>query len=452
MEKSRAEAFAPDKLYRPALQIVRSLQAAGHEAYIAGGAVRDHLLGREQSDIDIATSAPPEVCTTLFKRTVAVGESFGVIIVMIGDRNFEVATFRKESGYQDGRHPEEVSFCSAKEDVSRRDFTVNGLFWDTKQNRILDWVGGEADIHSKLIRCIGSAEARFKEDHLRMLRALRFAAQLGFTLEAATQEAIKDLACHISLVSMERIRIELEKLLKAEFRDEGLALMQETGLGQAVWARLFKDIPEEWRRKPRKTALEQGTIPAIVPQHLSRLRISVNACAFPVLSWWVLLMDLYLQLRDNQEHATLSEALIHLATELENGVQHQGRALRFSKDELSALRVAQRAYPLLERVSALRLADRLRLLRHPGLDLALQLYAHLEPLKHKSLCALLCDLSVAHVATLAKPPLLTGHDLIKAGVKAGPAIGLTLGLLETEQLEGRIRTHEDAVGWIKSQL
>src|SRR2546422_2395469 len=180
-----------DSLRDRAAEIVRRLQKAGFAAFWVGGCVRDFLLGREPVDYDIATAALPEQIEKLFKRTIPVGRKFGVMIVVEGDHQFQVATFRAEADYQDGRHPEQVTFGDAMADARRRDFTINGLFFDPVHEKLQDWVGGEADLRAKLIRTIGSPEERFAEDHLRLLRAVRLAAQLGFEIESATFAAIK---------------------------------------------------------------------------------------------------------------------------------------------------------------------------------------------------------------------------------------------------------------------
>ncbi|MEI6316002.1 MAG: hypothetical protein WCO89_14105, partial [Syntrophus sp. (in: bacteria)] len=174
-----------------ALSIVRTLRSAGHEAFFVGGCVRDLLRGEAPEDYDIVTSARPDAVQDLFPRTYPVGVSFGVILVSESDLLYEVATYRKESEYEDGRHPSQVSFATAREDVYRRDFTVNGLLMDPETGEIVDYVGGAADIERRVIRTIGNPEERFAEDHLRMLRAVRFAANLGFLIEAETSEAIK---------------------------------------------------------------------------------------------------------------------------------------------------------------------------------------------------------------------------------------------------------------------
>src|SRR6266566_4131614 len=174
-----------------ATEIVRRLQTAGFAAFWVGGSVRDFLLGREPGDYDIATSALPEQIEALFKRTIAVGRKFGVIVVVEKGHQFQVATFRAESEYRDGRHPEQVVFGDAMADARRRDFTVNGLFYDPVQDKLHDWIGGEADLRTKTIRTIGIPAERFAEDHLRLLRAVRLAAQLGFQIEAETLQAVK---------------------------------------------------------------------------------------------------------------------------------------------------------------------------------------------------------------------------------------------------------------------
>src|SRR6202142_2080705 len=198
-----------------AVEVVRQLQTAGFSAFWVGGCVRDFLLGREPQDYDIATSARPEEIEKLFKRTVAVGRKFGVMIVVEGGHQFQVATFRAEADYQDGRRPEKIIFANAEADASRRDFTVNGLFYDPLTKKSHDWVGGEKDLRAKIIRTIGKPEERFGEDHLRLLRAVRFAAQLGFEIEPKTLAAVKKLAPKIKLISAERIRDELIKLFSA---------------------------------------------------------------------------------------------------------------------------------------------------------------------------------------------------------------------------------------------
>jgi poly(A) polymerase len=212
--------------------ITRALQAAGHEALFAGGCVRDRLLGRPLKDIDIATSATPDQIEALFQgQTVAVGKSFGVILVLRDGYSFDVATFRSDGAYVDGRHPQSIAYTTAEADAARRDFTINGLFEEPETGNILDYVNGRADLAAQLIRTIGNPEQRFQEDHLRMFRALRFASVLGFQLDGATLKSIKDHASWICSVSAERTSKELIRLLCESAKPSiGLDLLLESGL------------------------------------------------------------------------------------------------------------------------------------------------------------------------------------------------------------------------------
>src|SRR5215212_539828 len=217
-----------------ATEIVRRLQDAGFEAFWVGGCVRDVLLGREPYDYDIATNARPDQSEKLFPKIIPVGKQFGVLLVVEGGHQFQIATFRAEADYKDGRRPETIRFADAREDAFRRDFTVNGLFFDPIANQLHDWVSGEADLRAKIIRTIGSPDERFAEDHLRLLRAIRFAAQLGFEIEARTFAAIQQTAPKIERVSAERIRDELIKLFSPPHAARGLDLLRDSGLLQHV--------------------------------------------------------------------------------------------------------------------------------------------------------------------------------------------------------------------------
>ncbi|HEY6167210.1 MAG TPA: CCA tRNA nucleotidyltransferase, partial [Verrucomicrobiae bacterium] len=217
-----------------ATEIVRRLRDAGFAAFFVGGCVRDQLLGREPQDFDIASNARPEDIERLFPRTIPVGKQFGVMLVIEHGRQFQVATFRAESEYRDGRHPESVTFTDAINDARRRDFTVNGLFLDPISDEVHDWVGGQADLQARVVRTIGVAEERFAEDHLRLLRAVRFAAQLGFNIEPVTFAAVKANAAKIQTVSAERVREELLKLFRPPHAGRGLELLRDSGLLEHV--------------------------------------------------------------------------------------------------------------------------------------------------------------------------------------------------------------------------
>ena len=208
-----------------AAEIVAKLQQAGFDTFWVGGCVRDFLLGREPQDFDVATDAKPEQVEKLFCKTIPVGKKFGVIIVVENEIQFQVATFRAEADYQDGRRPEKIEFANAEADASRRDFTVNGLFYDPLTEKIHDWIAGEKDLRTKIIRTIGAPEERFGEDHLRLLRAVRFAAQLKFEIEPRTFAAVQSLAPKIKIISAERVREELIKLFSPPHAARGLVLL-----------------------------------------------------------------------------------------------------------------------------------------------------------------------------------------------------------------------------------
>ncbi len=224
------EIYRQDPQFRLAEKICQTLQSGGHQALLAGGCVRDFLLHRTPQDFDVATSATPDQVEALFPKTVAVGKNFGVIVVVEGEEQVEVATFRKDGVYEDGRRPSTIEFAAAEEDAQRRDFCVNGLFYDLKTQTVLDYVGGGEDIQKKRIRAIGEPKKRFEEDHLRLLRAVRFAAQLGFEIENETLAAVKASASLIKTVSGERIQDEMTKLLTSQDPEKGLRLMFETEL------------------------------------------------------------------------------------------------------------------------------------------------------------------------------------------------------------------------------
>ena len=215
--------------------ILRRLRRDGYEAYLAGGCVRDILMGTEPKDYDIATSATPQQICRIYPRAQKVGAHFGVVIVRQFGQQVEVATFRTDGPYRDGRHPETVTFSTAQADSKRRDFSINGMFYDPESDRVIDYVGGQADLRRKLIQAIGNPEQRFEEDHLRMLRAVRFACSLGFDIEQETFEAIYNRASKIASISPERIREELEKILCAPGRADGFRLLCESGLLPHLW-------------------------------------------------------------------------------------------------------------------------------------------------------------------------------------------------------------------------
>jgi tRNA nucleotidyltransferase/poly(A) polymerase len=215
-------------------KICQVLSKAGYQTVLAGGCVRDALLGQIPADFDIASEAPPEEIEKLFSKTVAVGKSFGVIVVVEEGEEFEVATFRTEGPYLDGRHPQSVGFATAEEDAQRRDFTINALFYDLQSQKVIDYVGGENDLKHEVLRAVGDPLQRFAEDHLRILRGLRFMCQLDFSVEEKTWQAMVKTAALISKVSRERIHVEMEKMLQAKAFEKRLSSVIESGILQVL--------------------------------------------------------------------------------------------------------------------------------------------------------------------------------------------------------------------------
>ena len=231
-------------------KIVRKLVEAGYIAYFAGGWVRDLLMGHPSADIDIATNAPPEKIIELFPKTIAVGISFGVVIVVMKGHHFEVSTFRKDLDYQDGRRPTGIVLSTAQEDAERRDFTINGMFYDPGEERVIDYVQGREDLKRGIIRTIGNAQERFMEDRLRMIRAVRFAVRFGFTLEGATRDAIKvNAATLLPAVSMERIWQEIKKMAEYPGLDRAILEMNELGLLPVIFPSLQSVKSSELKRR-----------------------------------------------------------------------------------------------------------------------------------------------------------------------------------------------------------
>lgn len=256
MEMSQVLALLQQHSQWPAVnEIYHKLTAAGYKAFLAGGCVRDALLGRVAHDIDVATDATPDQIEALFEKTVAVGKAFGVIRVLTLGADIEVATFRTDGTYQDGRRPDHVTFSSPVEDAERRDFTINALFFDLLQKEVIDFVGGKEDLNQKIIKAVGDPEKRFREDHLRILRAVRFAAQLGFTIESQTFVCLSQMASLVKSVSGERLREEWTKLLLSPFVEKGLSLAVSSGLMQELFPFRAKD--PSWTADPLHKVIKE---------------------------------------------------------------------------------------------------------------------------------------------------------------------------------------------------
>ena len=430
-----------------ATKIIQQLQAAGFAAFWVGGCVRDFLLGREPQDFDIATDARPEQVEKLFRKTIPVGRKFGVMIVVEGKQQFQVATFRAEADYQDGRRPEKVVFASAEADALRRDFTVNGLFYDPLTEKIHDWVGGESDLRAKTIRTIGQPEERFGEDHLRMLRAVRFAAQLNFEIEPQTFVAVQKLAPKIKIISAERVRDELIKLFRPPHAARGLVLLCESGLLEHV-------LPE----LAATTGCEQS--PDFHPEgsvfnHICLMLEKMSANANGSLPWAVLLHDIAKPVTAERDAAT---GKIHFYGHEKVGADMAEailRRLKFSNREIEEVVAAVRHHMQFKDVRQMRKATLRRLLLRETFPLELELHkldclgARGDLENYKFLIEQAEELK--HQPQI-RPPLLTGDDLIKLGLKPGGEMGALLAEIRELQLADELKTPDEARAWVKKKV
>lgn len=430
-----------------AQEIVASLQHAGFAAFWVGGCVRDFLLGREAQDFDIATDAKPEQVEKIFRKTIPVGKKFGVIIVVEHGLQFQVATFRAEADYQDGRRPEKVEFANAEADAVRRDFTVNGLFYDPLTQKIHDWVGGENDLRAKIIRTIGKPEERFGEDHLRMLRAVRFAAQLNFEIAPETFAAIQTLAPKIKIISAERVRDELVKLFAPPHAARGLVLLRDSGLLEHVLPELAATIHCE--QSP--DFHPEGSVFNHICLMLEKMPVDAN----PLLPWAVLLHDIAKPVTAERDLAT---GKIHFYGHEQVGADMAEKILqrlKFSNQQVEEIVTAVKYHMQFKDVRQMRKATLRRLLLRETFPLELALH-RLDCLGSSG------DLAHYHFLVAAAeelknqpeilPPLLTGDDLLALGIPRGKKIGELLHELRDRQLAEEIKTADEARAWVKRML
>ena len=435
-----------DSTREAAAEIARRLQRAGFAAFWVGGCVRDFLLGCEPHDYDIATDAKPEQVEKLFRKTIPVGKKFGVVIVVENGRQFQVATFRAETDYRDGRRPEKVVFASAQADARRRDFTVNGLFYDPATEQIHDWVGGEKDLRAKIIRTIGVPEERFAEDHLRLLRAVRFAARLDFEIEPRTFAAIKLLAPKIRRISAERIRDELLKLFRPPHAARGLVLLRDSGLLEPVLPELAATVScaQSPEYHPEGTVFE----------HIKLMLKKLPPGADELLPWAVLLHDIAKPVTAARDAVT---GAIHFYGHEKTGAE-MARAilnrLRFPKKQIDEIAACVLHHMQFKDVKQMRKATLRRLLLRETFPLELELHrldclgSHGDLSHH--------DFLVEQAEEFKKkpamrPPLLTGGDLIALGMKPGPALGALLAEIREKQLADELKDKRQAKAWAKKQ-
>ena len=431
-----------------AREIVATLRAAGHEALWAGGCVRDHLLGRPAKDIDIATSAHPDQVQALFPVTHAVGRAFGVVLVEQAGATFEVATFRRDAGFTDGRRPDAVHFTTAQVDAQRRDFTINGLFLDPLTGQVHDYVDGRADLERQVVRAIGNPADRFAEDHLRMLRAVRFATTLGFTLDPATADAIRTQATDLRRISAERIQLELIRTLtEARQAGQALALLRETGL-------LPVFLPEVADLAGVEQPPEYHPEGDVFQHTVCMLDLMRNPT--PELALSVLLHD-------------IGKPPTQRRVPLENGrerIRFDGHAdvgARMAEVLLGRLRCSRaltehvvtcvRDHMRFMEVTRMRKATLRRLVMAPTFATELELH-RLDCLGshgHLDNYAFVRDFADTLKNEPMRPaPLLRGEDVMATGL-TGPAIKPWLTAAYDLQLEGHLTTREQAINWLGQQ-
>lgn len=431
-----------------ARDVVARLREAGHQALWAGGCVRDLLLGKTPEDYDVATDARPEEVIRLFPRTVPVGASFGVVIVR-GPRDagqVEVATFRRDGRYEDGRHPESVSFSSPEEDASRRDFTINGMFYDPLTDQVIDYVGGRLDLERKVIRAIGDPATRFTEDKLRLLRAVRFSARLGFSLDSGTRRAMEAMAGEVLTVSAERIAQELRKMLTHPSRSGAMRLGEETGLLSVV----LPPVPRMKGLEQSKPVLPGGDLwdhTLLVLDHLP------GESSFP-LAFAALLHDAGKPdskgLKDGRvcfhNHETVGRQI----------TEELSRSLKLANIERDRACWLVENHQALGNAKSLRESRLKRILSEPGVEELLALHradalASTGDTSQVDYCE--WYLRNQPQGPVNPPPLLSGHDLQKRlGLAPGPHFKMLLEAVREAQLDRIISSKAEALEWAARKI
>jgi poly(A) polymerase len=430
-----------------ATEIARRLQAAGHTAYFAGGCVRDELLGHPPHDFDLATSAKPGEVQSLFPHTQAVGAHFGVILVMEHGRAFEVATFRSDHEYLDGRRPEMVTFSSPEEDAARRDFTINGMFHDPVADRFIDFVGGRDDLAAGIIRAIGDPVARFREDKLRLLRAVRFAARFDYEIEPGTWDALVGHAADIHVVSAERIREELVKIFTHANRVRGFDLLDRSGLLRVVLPEIENlkgcEQPPQFHPEGDVFVHTRAMLELLPPDAPADLVLAVlfHDIGKPPTFRYNADEDRIRFNGHDRVGAEMTEALME--------------RLRFSRAETDRVVEAVRQHMVFKDVQNMRTAKLKRFMAREGFGNEIELHRVDCQSSHGALDNY--DFLRAKAEEFANeplipPPLVTGRDLMALGWKPGPQFGPVLEAVQTAQLEGILTSPEQALAWVRENF
>ncbi len=393
-----------------AWEVTARLQSKNFEAYWAGGCVRDQLLRVEPKDYDVATNAKPHEIRALFPRSQSVGAAFGVVIAHVHGHTIEVATFRTDGVYSDGRRPDSIQFATAKDDAQRRDFTINGMFFNPINGELVDYVGGQKDVSQKLIRAIGDPHARFGEDHLRMMRAIRFAARFGFDIESATFAAIRNQHEKIKLISRERIGLELKGILATAHRVRGMALLAKSGLLSDIWPDELSiashpDTPDV------PSALREGWLANLPP--IAAFEIALAALVHDLSRDGGLTREFWPRL---QSHLMLSNDEIGAAAWINRHMEDLQRWCELSRSELKRM-MSNARFPLLKELFFCVHDDA-------------YLQAHLADLQAEG---------------VRPEPFVTGEDLISLGATPGPGFKQWLNILYDMQLANEFADKKEAL-------
>jgi poly(A) polymerase len=447
------DSSGPDMLKDFATSIIQTLRQRSFEAYLVGGCVRDLLLGREPKDYDVATSATPQQVMEVFPETYAVGAQFGVVLVPAPDTNaaasvfaVEVATFRSDIGYSDGRHPDEVRFSrDPREDVARRDFTINGMLLDPVSGEVLDFVGGRKDLEAGIIRTIGDPEQRFGEDKLRMPRAVRFAARFEYRIDPATFAAMRKLADEIKVVSRERVRDEFTRMLTEGHARRAFLLLDESGLLKPV-------LPEISAMKGVQQPPEFHPEGDVFVHTLLLLENLPNPCPM-TLAWGALLHDV-----GKPATFRVGPDRIRFDSHVEVGVKMAEaicQRLRFSNIETGQILALVDNHMRFGHVSRMKESTLKRFLRMPAFGDHLALHRADCLASHRNLSTYEF---IQHKReeipgdTMRPSPLVTGDDLIAAGHIPGPKFREILSAVEDAQLEGRLRSRDAALEFVRREF
>ncbi|NKB25085.1 MAG: HD domain-containing protein [Kiritimatiellae bacterium] len=437
------------KLINSARHIVQHLREKGFQSYWVGGCVRDLLLGRPAKDIDIATNATPDTLLKIFPNIRTIGKAFGVVQVQIDKAPFEIATFRKDFDYRDGRHPERVAFASPEEDAQRRDFTINGLFYDPLTETVIDFVQGQKDLKNKIIRTIGNPQDRFREDHLRMLRAIRFASTLEFSIETETVSTIKQMATNLKKISPERIQQEFTRtLLESPQPGSGVRLLQVLNILNTILPEVsimaYQNQPPEYH--------PEGDV-------LTHTLMMLDNMKTPdaVLAYAVLLHDVgkpptaSMDIRANGKPRIRFNGHAKVGAELAETIL---KRLRIPTHRIKDVVHCVRNHMRFMEVSNMKKSTLRRLIGAPTFNMELELHRLDCLCSHGNLSNY--NLLRTIVQKLENEPVLpspwiNGHDIMNLGVAKGPKIGAWLKKAYDAQVEGTVQNRENLLEWIKKE-